>query len=464
MAISLGGINTGLPPNLVDQLIEAERIPIKNMEKKKDNSTNRLNLVNQLEEGITKIRGSIAELAGTRGFADIQLISGDPNIVQGVIDPELAAPGSWNIEVVQMAQKAAAVTNGFPDKDRTEIGIGYMSFKTPQGTREVYINGSNNTLEGAAKAINAAQVGIRATVINDRKDKELPYRLVLSGENVGDDNQIQYPTLYFLDGDMDIYFDEKREAANGVIKLDGFEMEVSDNRITDLIPGVTIDIKQAAPGRSVNITVKENIDAVSGKIKDFVSSMNTVLSFIQNQNRMNEHTDTSRTLGGDSLLRSIEMRLRRLVMDPQYGIGSPIKRLNQIGIAFNRSGTLDFDEEKFHSTLAKSPPAVQEFFAGDGFSTGFIPALKREVGTILNQAFGPLANRKQGLQSTISEMDKRIQNKEKQVANKEIQLRQKFANLEQTMSRLKSQGGAVSALGSGGMLGGLNLSGGAVKT
>ena len=35
--VTFGGINSGLPPNLVDQLIEAERAPIKNLEKKKDN-------------------------------------------------------------------------------------------------------------------------------------------------------------------------------------------------------------------------------------------------------------------------------------------------------------------------------------------------------------------------------------------------------------------------------------------
>ena len=33
MPISFGSINTGLPPNIVDQLIEAEKIPVKNMQK-----------------------------------------------------------------------------------------------------------------------------------------------------------------------------------------------------------------------------------------------------------------------------------------------------------------------------------------------------------------------------------------------------------------------------------------------
>ncbi len=463
MPIAFSGINTGLPPNLIEQLIEVEKIPIKNIEKKREQSSTKLELVNKLEESTRKIKASIAELAGTRGFSDIKFISGDTNIVQGTVDPEFAAPGSWNIEVLQLAQKAAAVTNGFPDKDRTEIGVGYFSFETPEGTREVYINGDNNTLDGAAKAINGANIGIRATVINDRKDKEYPFRLVLSGENVGDDNQIEYPRLYFLDGDMDLYFDEERSAQNGVIKLDGFEMEISDNKIVDLIPGVTLDLKQASPGRQVNVTVKEDIDAVTGKVKDFVSSMNEVFSFIQSQNKMNEHTDTSRTLGGDSILRTIEARLRRLVLDPQYGVQGSITRLNQLGIAFNRNGLLDFDADKFHALTSRTPGDVQAFFAGDGFKVGFIPTLKRDIDSILNQTFGPIANRKQSLENRISQFDKSVARKEEQLAKKEVQLRQKFSRLEQSMSKLKSQGSAMASFAaSAGASTGLNLGAGSL--
>ena len=48
--ISFMGLASGLPPNLVDQLIEAERIPIKNIEKNKGKQENRLKLLQELEE------------------------------------------------------------------------------------------------------------------------------------------------------------------------------------------------------------------------------------------------------------------------------------------------------------------------------------------------------------------------------------------------------------------------------
>lgn len=266
---------------------------------------------------------------------------------------------------------------------------------------------------------------------------------------MGGDNSVSYPTLYFLDGDQDIYFDKTNEAKNGKIKVDGFEFEVGDNKVSDVIPGVTLELKQANPGRTVNVNVKEDREVVAGKVKTFVDGMNEVFKFIQTQNTMGKDTDTSSTLGGDSLLRSIENRLRSLVQNPQYGVKGGINRLNQIGIQFNRNGVLEYDEKKFNDTLAKNPAAVQQFLAGDGFSVGFIPAVKREVSTVLNAAFGPVAIRKRALQDKISQMNDSIANKERQLARKEEQLRNKFAKLEETMSKLKGQQGQVAAAAAG---------------
>lgn len=449
-AIRFGGLASGLPPNIVEQIMEAEKIPIQNMENKKGRAEARLALVNELDGKLNAIKDSVGTLASVRGFNDYKLLTGDNNVVQGVIDPLNTKVGSWNIEVMELAQKAAAITNGFPDKDRTEIGTGYFKFETTNGEKEVYINGASSTLEGAAKAINAAGIGVRASVINDRKNPEEPFKLMISGEDVGDENKVSYPTLYFLDGDQDLYFDEERPAKNGIVKIDGFEFEVSDNTVKDAIPGVTLDLKQAAPGKQVNVSVKEDKEVVSGKIKEFVTSVNGVLGFIQSQNRLTQETDTSKTLGGDSLLRTVENRFRNLIQSSQMGIDGPIKRLNQIGISFNRGGLLDLNEETFNSKLAQNPEGVRKFLAGDGFNVGFIPAMKNTLKNVQDGVFGPIGTRKKSLDNKIKQFNNRIEQKETQLAKKEQSLRRKFANLENTMSRLKSQMGQVQSMGGGG--------------
>lgn len=460
--VSFTSINTGLPPNIIEKVMEAEAMPLKNLEVRKAKSEEKLKLVSDLEQRVSSISGTLGELAGTRGFNDYQLTSSSPGVISGVADPGLNGSGSWNIEVVQIAEKASAITNGFPDKDVTEVGVGYLTFKTPEGKKEIYIDGKNNTLQSVAAKINSASMGIKATIINDRKDKEAPYKLVLSSDLVGQDNQIEYPKLYFLDGDQDFYFEESKAAKNGVIKVDGFEMEISDNKVTDVIPGVTLEIHQADPGKVVNLSVKENQEAVSGKVEEFVKAANSVLSFIQQQNKLDKNTDTSKTLGGDGILRNIESRMRRMIMDPQYGVGSGITMLSQLGIRFNRSGMLDFDKEKFRGTLAKQPKDVQAFFSGDGIFTGFVNSVKRELGGVLNQSFGPMANRKRGLQDSINSIENQIERKNKQLVKKEEQLRRQFSKLEETMSKLKSQGAAVGGMGGGGtQFGGMSVGGGA---
>lgn len=448
-SISFGGMASGLPPDIVDQLMQAERIPVQNMESKKSNSESKLKLVTELETKLNAITGTIGQLASSKGFSDVKVTSGDPNVITGIADPNSYVPGNWNVEVMALPQKAAALTNGFPDRDKSQLGTGYLKFETGDGQKEVYIKGENSTLDEVANTINSSNVGVKATVINDRNNPEEPFRLMISGQGVGDENSIKYPTLYFLDGDQDVYFHEQKEAKNGTVKVDGFEFAVADTVIEDLIPGVSLDLKQASPGKTINITVKEDQEVVAGKVKGFVESMNAVFSFIQSQNRMNKETNTSRTLGGDSLLRSVENRLRGLIQNPVYGVSSKLNRLNQIGIQFKRDGTLEYSEDKFNKTLNSDPDAVQKFFAGDGFTTGFIPQLKNTLKVMTDLNFGPVSNRKRGLQNKIEQIDKRIENTERRLEKKEHSLKRKFSNLETTMSKLKQQQGQLAAMGGG---------------
>jgi flagellar hook-associated protein 2 len=445
-----GSINTGLPPNIVDQLMEAEKIPVKQMEDKKGKAEAKSKLVDELAGKIGDIRKGLTELASTRGFTDIKFNSGDPNILTGIVDPATYQPGSWNVEVESLAQKAAAVTNGFPDKDKTSIGVGYLRFETPKGKKDVYINQKQSTLDGVVKAINLAKIGVHASVINDRKDPSAPFKLVMSSDETGADKSIEYPRVYMLDGDQDLFFDKKMPAKNGVVKVDGFEFEVSDNTLKDAIPGVTLELKQANPGHAVGINVKEDMELVSGKISKFVEGINGVLTFVQAQNKLDKSTDTTKTLGGDSLIRSVESRMRGLIQNPQFGVTGSIKTLSQVGITFNRQGTLDFDQKKFNSALASSPEGVQQFFIGDGYQTGLIASVKREVATLLNPQSGVIPNRTRGLKTTIDQLDTRIADKQRQLEKKEEVLRDKFSRLEETMSKIKSQGGAISSIGQGG--------------
>lgn len=448
--IRITGMASGLPPNIVDQLMDAERIPVKQMEAQKTKQGDKLKLVTDLETKVTDITKNLSELTSTNGFSDKKFVSGDPNVIDGQVDPLSAIPGDYAIEVVQLAQKPAAISNGFPDKDQTQMGVGYIKFNTPDGTKEIYINGSNSTLEGVVNQINSANVGLKAQVMQDRKDPENPYRIMISGLATGSDKQVTFPKIYLLDGDQDMYFDQSRPAQNAKVKVDGFEIEVPENKVADLIPGVTLDLKSAAPGREIRMAVKENLEVISGKIKSFVDAYNAALDFIQKQNKL-QAGDGGKTpklgpLGGDGMLRTIESNLRRVILNPQMGVESPIHRVNELGIEFNRNGTLNFNQDKFNKVLNGNPQGVAAFFRGDGFNTGFVSTVKREIGNLLNGQYGVISNRKKGLDDKIKHINDRIETKERQLEKKEEGLRKKFADLEGKMSELQAQQAKFAAM------------------
>lgn len=446
--IRFTGMASGLPPNIVDQLMDAERIPVKQMETSKIKQEDKLKLVQDLETKVNDITKNLSELTNNGGFSDKKFVSGDPNIVDGQIDPALAVPGDYSIEVIQLAQNPAAISNGFPDRDSTQMGVGYIKFETKDGTKEVYIKGANSTLDGVARQINAANVGLKAQVIEDRKDKENPFKLIVSGLQTGDDKQVTFPKIYLLDGDQDMYFDQSRPSENAKVKVDGFEIELPENKSTDLVPGVTLDFKTASPGKIVRMNVKENLEVISGKVKSFVDSYNAALDFIQKQHKMTAANGKPALgpLGGDGMLRSVENALRRVVLNPQMGVQSPITRVGELGIQFNRNGTLDFSQDKFNKVLNANPQGVAAFFRGDGFKTGFVATLKREISSLTGGTFGVVSNRKRGLEERIKQVNNRIETKERQLERKEDSLRKKFADLEGKMSEMQGQQAKFAAM------------------
>ena len=450
MSIRVNGLASGLPPNLVDQVIEAERIPVKQMQEQKVKIEDKVKLVTDLETKVNEIGKSLMSVVGSKGFVDKKLNSSFPDVITGTLDPNLADSGEWTLEVMQLAGKPSVVTGGFPDKDTTTMGVGYIKFDTPEGEKEVYIDEDNSTLEKISAQINSAGIGIRAVVVNDRSDKADSYKLEIAGLKTGDDNEVKFPMVYMLDGQADFQFSGSNKAQNAKFKLDGHEFESAENVISDMIPGVTLDLKKAQPNQQVRINITENYDVISEKIKSFVDSYNGALAFIQGQNKLSPDKSGMQRLGplgGDSMLRMTEGRLRSIIQDMQ-ATESKFHRIIELGVEFNRNGTLNFNQEKFSKIVSAEPLQVIEFLRGDGQSTGFLTQMKQKLNLITDPQTGPVSTRKKSMQDRVGQIDKRIENKEKNLVRREEQLRNQFAKMEETMSKIQAQGSAaMGALG-----------------
>lgn len=454
MSISFGSIGTGLPKDIVDQLIKAEKIPIDRLETRKGKIENKKKLVQELTTSVENMRGEIFKNRGFRSFRELK-VDAESDAVKVALDKNIANTGSWQMEVVQLAQKSSIFTNGVEDKDKTYMGVGYISYELPDGeSREVYVGPEDSSLSGIARLINAdSGNGMRANVVNDGKDKDKPWRLVISLEKHGDMNKAQWPYFYMVDGVEDLYIDEKRDGRDAKIKVDGFEVEVAENKIKDLIPGAVIDLKKAKPGEEFSIQITEDTQKITEKMTSIVDRINDVLKFIKTQNAMDEKTDSSQTLGGDSSLRTLEGKIRSTIFQPiQTSKGN--RRIGELGITFGKDGLLAFDAAKFEKVVSEDYKSAAEVVVGiynreGGKTNGFIDNIYDVAGITIEKPFGLLSNKRNGLQKGIDQIDRQIDTKKRMVENKERVLKDKFSRLEETMARIKGQGAGLAGLGGG---------------
>jgi flagellar hook-associated protein 2 len=454
LGISFGSINTGLPKDIVQQIMQAEKIPLQKFDERKDKLNSKKTLLNDLSSRIEKLKGLVLQNKTARSLRELKVTTSN-DAISASADKNIASPGSYNIEVIELAQKSSAISNGVKDKDKTYTGVGYIKYNLPNGeTKSVYIDKENANLTGIAKLINKDDSnGMKATVVDSGDGSKNPWKIIISLEHTGANHMADFPHLYLVDGEVDLFFQGERPAKNAKIKLDGFEIELSENQTADIIPGVNINLKKAKPGEEINIEITEDKVKINEKVQSIVDSINDVLKFIKEQNTLDESTDTSRTLGGDLTLQTIESRIRSAVFQNIKLEKGGTKRVGDIGITFQRDGLLALDQSKLDTELQSSFMDVAQVITGsfsltEGKIKGFVDFIEDVTNGALARPNGTVTSRKEGIDSQIRQIDQKIERKQVQLERKEQTLKSRFARLEETMSRIQTQGAGLAGLSS----------------
>jgi flagellar hook-associated protein 2 len=393
-----------------EKIARLEEKKLSKFDEKAAKEDNKLKLLQDLKGRFSKIRETIVPFKTPADFRELKGFSSNEEVLKiGAIDKAVAKPGSYEVEVLNLANSNSIMTYGMPDRDKAEVGVGYISFKDYEGnSHEVYINHSNNTLDGVAQTINEANLGVKAIVVNDGTDAEHPWRIIMSGEGTGWKKDYEWPNFYFVGGDFDLDVDRIREAKSATIRFNGQPLMVDENSIKNLLPGVNIDLKNARPGEIIKLDVKPDFEAIQGKAKSFVDSTNAVLDFIQQQNKLTSDSakDPTKALGGDVGLQSLESRLRTVIQQSNSELeGSKIQGIRDLGIVFNRQGTLDFDPKKFQKTLEDNFEEVSRLFAGDGAIGGFATEMIELVDGVTRGGDGMLSMRESNIKGRLKKME-----------------------------------------------------------
>ncbi len=423
----------------VKELIQAEREPIRQAEARKVKQNDKLKLLQEFQGKMRKIIDAYRELDSSRKFRELKADWPDKDLLDVTVDKDLAETGEYQIEIVQLAGRHSMISDGYESPD-DEVGVGYFNYELPSGeTKSVYIGGGDSTLRGVVNAINKERdLDVQASLVNDGSGGSTPWRIVVAAKKSGMTNDITFPEFYFLDGDIRFYVDDERSAQNAIIKFNGFEIMSPANRF-ELLQGVSLDLKQAKEGHEFTVIISEDIPKIAGKVKALVEAINGSLEFVNKQNKLDATSDTSRTLGGDTTLFTVESRIRNWVFQ-SFGVDPDdeemMMNLSQVGIQFEKTGLLSFKEDKFKKALESDFDSVRNLFVMEG---NFIDKIHEMTDSFLRPEVGALGAREKGIKDRIKAIDEDIARKESAIQRREQTLKRQFATLESLMSSMQGQ-------------------------
>ena len=429
---------------IVDSLMEVERIPIEAAEQRKKVIDAEKEEFEKLQTFISELDSALNAIKTRSDFFKMKVESSDPDVIEGTV-ATAAQIGSYEFEIRSLAKNEKELAYGFPDKDETHVGFGYMMIRREdkEPPFELQID-PGSTLQDVANQINDKVTGMRASVINTKIDPN-PYRLIVISQESGKEASIA------IDSDTTyLEFKEQVKGQNLDILFEDVEVQDEDNNLEDLLDGVTFQVKKAKPGEKVTINVAHDVELTMESIKTFVEKYNQIADYISVQSKVDPGTKRGGTLAGDSSLRYIMRGLQSSFTVPK-NTGGKYTLLAQVGITTDaKTGKLNLEDSKVQAALAEDYESVAQLFIKSPQGDGVAALLSSKLRQMNDTTSGVIKSRIRSLDRMIDNQDKLIERKERQLIQKEDSLRRRFGNLETQLAESQSQGSFIAAKLGGG--------------
>jgi flagellar hook-associated protein 2 len=431
----------------VDAPITAEQTKVTNLQN--------LNTVYDTVESDLSALGSAATAmtnAVTQPLDARTVSSSDPTIVTASATPS-AALGTHSIAVTQLAERDTRVSNQYSDsgtKIVTLLGAGTQSFTiTVNGqSKDISVDltaGETDSavISAAASAINAAFANVgsgNAVTATDLADTSSTSKLVLQSDQTGetyamtlsDDNGSSLLATLGISNNTAatgtaggyIY---APSALDAQLTLDGVGVTRDSNTISDLLPGVTLNLvgQQAAGDNPVSLVVGADTDSISSEIQSFVSNYNTAISYLNGQTAVNTSTGATSALSYEPMYENLIGTLRSTVSAAVSTGSAQVQTLADVGISQNADGTLSINAGALDQALASNPSAVAALFnSADGIANQVNAVLTpfTQTGGIMDTEKSNTNNQISTLNNIINQMNDAANVKENQFINEYAQL------------------------------------------
>lgn len=353
------GVGSGLDlESLVTQLMQVERQPLTTLQTKETAVSAKISALGSLKSKLAAVQTAAKGLIPDSGqtalnkFASFTATVADTTIASASATTGAVA-GKYSLNVTQLAQAQQHTSSAglTPTAGDTLT----FSFATDGATRDktITLDSTNASLTGLRDAINDANMGVSASIINGTNGAQL----ILTAEE-GLDNAIT------LGGTLASALTETVSAQNAEFEINGISATSSTNEVTDALDGVTLNLAKVG---TTQITVsQDNTTNITTALNSFIEAYNAANTLMTTQGAYDDTTKTAGALQGNSTLRDAQGVMRNLLFTTTAGGSSKYQRLSDLGVSIQSDGSLKLDSSKLSSALAADPAGAANLVAKIG--------------------------------------------------------------------------------------------------
>lgn len=344
------GVGSGIDvTQLANDLAAASRAPkIDRLNQRQSAVKAQISALAQARSDLESFTDTLGKVLTEGSLKSQPTVSNDAVLGAAANDQAQAGAIAADIEVTQLARAQTLVSKNFASAT-TAVGQGDMTLTVSGVDHVITIDATNDSLNGVASAINAANTGVSASV----RAENGAYRLILKGQT-GASNS------FSLSGNVELDYPsatsgttQAQGAQDALLKVDGVSYQRPSNSISDVLTGLTLTLKKAVPGETVSLTATRPTDAIKSTMTDFVSVFNDMKTNIK----------AARTSTNSRSLFELERKLNAILSQPLTSTTSGPRSMADLGVTTNRDGSVTLDSKKLDAALKNYPDAVEAIFA-----------------------------------------------------------------------------------------------------